>query len=107
MIVSSSIFGWTQRVSFKKPQWNLYNVDTIGAWHKCPLYGDVRFIESASKNQVNQTKLIILVTAIKVKSRFFQFNGFHDFRNLPQKKRSLKLNFTIPLHWHSANHKRL
>ena len=38
-------------VSFKKPQWNLYKLDTIGAWQKCPLYGDVHFIESASKNQ--------------------------------------------------------
>ena len=38
-------------MSFKKPQWNLYKVDTIGAWQKCPLYGDVRFIESPSKNQ--------------------------------------------------------
>ena len=37
--------------SFKKPQWNLYKVDTIGAWQKCPLYGDVRFIESPSKTQ--------------------------------------------------------
>ena len=25
-------------------------VDTIGAWQKCPVYGDVRFIESPSKN---------------------------------------------------------
>ena len=33
---------------FKKPQWNLYKVDTIGA---CLLYGDVRFIEGPSKNQ--------------------------------------------------------
>ena len=32
-------------VSFKKPQWNLYKVETIGAWQKCPLYGDVLFIE--------------------------------------------------------------
>ena len=38
-------------VSFKKPQWNLYEVDTIGAWQKCPLYGDSHFIESPSKNQ--------------------------------------------------------
>ena len=38
-------------VSFKKPQWNLYKLDTIGAWQKCPLYGDVHFIESPSKNQ--------------------------------------------------------
>ena len=38
-------------VSFKKPQWNLYKLDTIGAWQKCPLYGDVRFIESPPKNQ--------------------------------------------------------
>ena len=37
--------------SFKKPQWNLCKVDTIGTWQKCPLYGDVRFIESPSKNQ--------------------------------------------------------
>ena len=42
--------------------------------------------------------LIILVTAIKVKSKFFQFNRFHDLRNWPQKKRSLKLNFTTLLH---------
>ena len=38
-------------VSFKKPQWNLYKVHTIGEWQKCPLYGDVRFIESLAKNQ--------------------------------------------------------
>ena len=38
-------------MSFKKPQWNLYKVDNIGAWQKCPLYGDVRFIESPPKNQ--------------------------------------------------------
>ena len=40
LIMSTSIFGW-----------NLYKVDTIGAWQKCPLYGDVRFIDSPSKNQ--------------------------------------------------------
>ena len=38
-------------VFFKKPQWNLYKLDTIGAWQKCLLYGDVRFIDSPSKNQ--------------------------------------------------------
>ena len=37
-------------VSFKKPQWNLYKVDTIDAWQKRPLYEDARFIESPSKN---------------------------------------------------------
>ena len=37
--------------SFKKPQWNLCKVDTIGTWQKCSLYGDVRFIESPSKIQ--------------------------------------------------------
>ena len=26
-------------------------MDTIGAWKKCPLYGDVRFIENPSKNK--------------------------------------------------------
>ena len=38
-------------VFFKNPQWNLYKVDTIGVWQKSPLYEDVRFIESPSKNQ--------------------------------------------------------
>ena len=38
-------------VSFKKPQWNVYKLGTIGLWQKCPLYGDVRFLESPSKNQ--------------------------------------------------------
>ena len=38
-------------VSFKKPQRNLYKVDTIGAWQKWLLYGDVPFRESTSKNQ--------------------------------------------------------
>ena len=39
-------------MSFKKTQWNLYkDLDTIGARQKCPLYGDVRFIDSPSKNQ--------------------------------------------------------
>ena len=37
-------------MSFKKPQRNLYELDTIGAWQKCRLYGDVRFIESPSQN---------------------------------------------------------
>ena len=26
-------------------QWDLYKMDTIGTWEKCPLYGDVHFIE--------------------------------------------------------------
>ena len=43
-------------MSFKKPRWNLYKLDTIGAWKKCPLYGDVRFIENPSKNQ-NSSKV--------------------------------------------------
>ena len=38
-------------MSFKKPQWNLYKLDTTNAWQKCPLYGDAGFIESPSKNQ--------------------------------------------------------
>ena len=38
-------------VSFKKPQWNLYKVDIIGAWQKCPLYWHVSFLVSPSKNQ--------------------------------------------------------
>ena len=36
-----------------------------------------------SNYEINLTRLIILVTAIKVKSNFFQFNRFHDLRNLP------------------------
>ena len=36
---------------FKKLQWNLYEVNAIDAWQKCPLYGDVCFIEIPSKNQ--------------------------------------------------------
>ena len=38
-------------VSFKKRQWNLYKVDTICVWQKCPFYGDVCFIDSPCKNQ--------------------------------------------------------
>ena len=48
--------------------------------------------------EIHLTKLIILVTAIKVKTKFFQFNRFHDLRNWSQKKRSLKLNFITSLH---------
>ena len=57
--------------------------------------------------EIHLIKLIILVTTIKVKRKFFQFNCFHDLWKWPQKKNSLKLNFTTPLHWYSANHKRL
>ena len=32
-------------------QWSLYKADNIGAWKKCPLYGDVRFIEIPHKNE--------------------------------------------------------
>ena len=35
------------------PQWNLYKLGTSCAWRKCPLYGDVRFIESLSENQIS------------------------------------------------------
>ena len=49
LITSTSIFELN--VSFTKPQWNIYKMDTICAWQKCPLYGDVRFIKSPSKNQ--------------------------------------------------------
>ena len=38
-------------VSFKKPPWNLYKLDTIHAWQNCLFYGDVCFIEIPSKNQ--------------------------------------------------------
>ena len=38
-------------MSFKKTQWNLYKVDTIGARQKCPPYNDVCVIESLSENQ--------------------------------------------------------
>ena len=40
-------------MSFKKPQWNLYKLGTSCALRKCPLYGDVRFIESLSENQIS------------------------------------------------------
>ena len=43
-------FGWTH-FFFKKPQRNLYKVDTISAWQNSLRYGEVRFIESLSKNQ--------------------------------------------------------
>ena len=43
-------------MSFKKPQWNLCNLDTTGAWQESPLYGNSRFIESPSKNQ-NSSKV--------------------------------------------------
>ena len=38
-------------MSFKKPQWNLYKMGTIGAWQKRSLCGDIHFKESSSKNQ--------------------------------------------------------
>ena len=38
-------------MSFKKPQWNLYKLDTIDALQKCPLYADAGFSESPPKNQ--------------------------------------------------------
>ena len=57
--------------------------------------------------EIHLFKFIILVATIKLKSKIFQFNHFHDLWKWPQKKGSLKLNFTTPLHWYSANHKRL
>ena len=33
-------------------QWNLYKADASGAWKKCPLYGDVRFIEIPTKTNI-------------------------------------------------------
>ena len=52
-------------------QRNLYKADTIGAWKKCPLYGDVRFIEIPYKNEylakINQEWV-------------FEVNGFHKVK---------------------------
>ena len=35
-------------------QWNLYKADTTGAWKKCSLYEDVRFIEIHTKTNISQ-----------------------------------------------------
>ena len=51
LIMSTIVSLVELNVSFLKPQWNLYKMDTIGAWQKCPLYGDIPFIENSSKNQ--------------------------------------------------------
>ena len=32
-------------------QWNIYKADTIGALKKCPIYGDVQFIEIPPENK--------------------------------------------------------
>ena len=49
--------------------------------------------------EVHLTKLTILVTAIKVKSKFFQLNRFHDLRKWPQKKKvaQIELYHTLTL----------
>ena len=52
-------------------QWNLYKADTTGAWRKCPLYGDVRFIEIPYKNEYLATKNEELV---------FEVNEFHRIK---------------------------
>ena len=38
-LMSTSISLVELNLIFKKPQWNLYKVDTIGAWQMCLLYG--------------------------------------------------------------------
>ena len=51
-----------------KIQWNLYKADTIGAWKKRLLYGDVRFIEIPYKNGY----------LAKINLEWvFEINGFH------------------------------
>ena len=47
--------------------------------------------------KIHLLKFIILVTTIKFKSKIYQFNHFNGLWKWPQKKRSLKLNFTTPL----------
>ena len=49
----------------KKPQWNLYKVDTIGAWQKCLLYGD-DFLSPDLLEEPNDGK-------IKKNAKFFSF----------------------------------
>ena len=51
LIMSTIVSLVELNVSFLKPQWNLYKMDTIGAWQKYPLYGDIPFIENSSENQ--------------------------------------------------------
>ena len=70
-------------VSFKKPWWNLYKVNTIGAWQKCPFYGDVRCTESPSKNQKS--------SKVNIK-----FTIYHDFLS-PDLLERPKLTETGPI----------
>ena len=41
----------TIREIYMNIQWNLYKADTIDAWKKCTLYGNVRFIEIPPENK--------------------------------------------------------
>ena len=63
----------------KKPQWNLYKVDTIGAWQKCLLYGDVHFIESSFKNQKS--------SKVNMKSTIFHDSPSPDLLEGPNDKK--------------------
>ena len=52
-------------------QWNLYKADIIGTWKKCPLYGDVFFIEIPYKNEY----------LVKINQEWvFEVNGFHRIK---------------------------
>ena len=59
-------------------QWNLYKADTIGAWKKCPLYGDVHFIEIPCKNEylekINQEWVFEVNGFRRVKSGHIEWN---------------------------------
>ena len=42
------MFGFTKNM---KIQWNLYKINTTGAWKKCPLYRNVHSVENPSENE--------------------------------------------------------
>ena len=76
-------------MSFKKPQWNLYKVDTIGAWLKCLHYGDVH-LKSPSKNQ-NSSKVNMKSTICHVFPSSDLLEGPKDW----EIKENAKKNFIL------------
>ena len=67
---SHSQNSWKNR-NRKVIHWNLYKADAFGAWKKCPLYGDVCFIEIPYQNEY----------LVKINQEcVFEVNWFHKVK---------------------------
>ena len=95
-------------------QWNLYKEDTIGAWKKCPFYGDICFLEIPCKNEylakINQERIFEVNRFYRIKKGHVEWNekSFYFNNNnsnaITSKQKSKVNNIDILVDWNQLKY---